>query len=86
MSADADSWLTGLTDDKSPLPDVRVLAHPEAVRECRVETREVEVDRKQLTKMQRRLASSSRFVLPNSAIDTKSSHPLFTAQTRSPQS
>ena len=59
MSTDADSWLTGLTDDKSPLPDVRERAHREAVRECRVETREEELDRKQLTKMQRHLASSA---------------------------
>ena len=51
-----DQLLAGSTHYESLLPDVWKRSHPEAVREYRVEERQMKAQRKQLNTAQRRLA------------------------------
>lgn len=55
-----DQLLAGSTDYHSLLPDVWKLAHPEAIREYRVEERRDKAERKQLNAATRRLAARAR--------------------------
>lgn len=55
-----DQLLAGSTDYHSLLPDVWKLAHPEAIRQYRVEERRDKAERKQLAAAHRRLAARAR--------------------------